>query len=93
MHISFITIKFYEILLSGFRGVGIIDGRVKYSILSSTRNQPHLQGPVTLASVTERLAVELSLPVLTTGLSRPGIESRSPASEANALLLNHRSGV
>ena len=39
---------------------------------------------MTLTPVAERLAVELSLPVLT-GLSRPYIEPRSPSCEANAL--------
>ena len=52
----------------------------------------HLRGPVTLTPVAERFAVELSLPVFTTCLSRQGIETRSPACEANALPLRHRGG-
>ena len=44
----------------------------------------HLRGPVTITPVNERLAVELSLPVL--------IEPRSPACEANVLPQRHRGG-
>ena len=40
----------------------------------------HLRGPVV-----ERLAVELYVPFFDLGLSRPGIEPRTPAHEANAL--------
>ena len=49
----------------------------------------HLRGSVTLTSNAERLVVELSLP----GLSRSGIEPRSPACEANTLPLRHRCGL
>ena len=48
----------------------------------------HLRGPVTLTSVAERLAVELSLPVFRDRGSNP----QSPACETNALLLRHRGG-
>ena len=41
----------------------------------------HLRGPVPLTPVAERLAVELSLP----GLSRPGLEPRSPAHGENGI--------
>ena len=37
----------------------------------------HLRGPVTLTPIAERLAVELSLPVLTTGLSRLRFEHQT----------------
>ena len=50
-----------------------------------------LQGLVTLRPVAERLAVELSLPVLL-GMSQMEIEPRSPACEASALPLRHRGG-
>ena len=52
----------------------------------------HLRWPVTLSPIAERLAVELSLLVCfyDLGLSRPGIEPRSPVNEANALPLGHR---
>ena len=54
----------------------------------------HLRGPMTLSPLTERLAVELSLPILNNdiGLSRPGIEPRFPACKANALPLSHCGG-
>ena len=40
-------------------------------------NNGHLRGPVTLTPIAERLAVELSLPVLTTGLSRLRFEHQT----------------
>ena len=54
----------------------------------------HLRGPVTLTTIAERLAVDLSLPscFYDLGLSRPGVEARSPAREANDLPLRHRGG-
>ena len=54
----------------------------------------HLRGPVTLTALAERLVVKLSLPACfyDLSLSRPGIEPRSPACEANALPLRHRGG-
>ena len=48
---------------------------------------------VTLTPAAERLAVELSLPVLTIGLSRPGMEPRSLACEANAPTIGHHGGI
>ena len=48
----------------------------------------HLRGAVTITPFADRLAMELSLSVL----SRLGIEPRSPACEANALPLRHRGG-
>ena len=51
-----------------------------------THQHGHLRAPMTLTPVAERLALELSLPVL----SRLGIEPRTPALEANALPLRHR---
>ena len=51
----------------------------------------HLRGPVTLAPNAERGAVTACFNDL--GLSRPGIELRSPAYEANALPLRHRGGA
>ena len=52
----------------------------------------HLRGPVTLTSVAERLAVELSLPVFTTQVCRDrGSNPDLPACEANALPLRRLS--
>ena len=46
----------------------------------------HLRGPVTLTPVTERLAVELSLPVFTTKVSRSSdSNSQLSACETNSL--------
>ena len=46
----------------------------------------HLRGPATLTSVTERLAVELSLPIFTRWICRGWDSNTKPsASEANAL--------
>ena len=42
--------------------------------------------PVLLTNVVERLALEMTLPVIETGLSRPGMEPRSP--ECEAVVLN-----
>ena len=54
----------------------------------------HLREPVTLTPVSEHLAVKLSLPVFyDLGLSRPGIEPRSSACEANVLPLRNRGGL
>ena len=48
----------------------------------------HLRGPVTLTPIAERLAVELSLPVLTTKLCRGWDSNTQPsACKANALIL------
>ena len=58
----------------------------------STLYNGHLWGPVTLIPNAERLAVELSLPVLTTSVS-PMFEPWSPSCEANALQLLHPGGV
>ena len=53
----------------------------------------HLRGPVTLAPVAERLAVELSLPVFAAKVCRDqGSNPDLPAHEANALPLRHRGG-
>ena len=47
----------------------------------------HLRGPVTLKPIAERLAVELSRPVFTTGLSWLGFKNPTSACRVNAL--NH----
>ena len=44
----------------------------------------HLRGPVTLATIAERLAVELSLPVFTTKVYR-GLKSNTQPSACGAL--------
>ena len=50
-------------------------------------NNGHFRGPLTLTPVPiKRLAVELSLLTYSVCLSKPGIEPRSPACEANTLL-------
>ena len=49
---------------------------------------------MTLTPVAKHLAMALSLSVFyDLSLSRPGIESRSPACEANVLPLSHHNGV
>ena len=45
----------------------------------------HFRGPVTFIPVAERLAVELSLPVSLSGLSRPGLEHLTFDTQTNAL--------
>ena len=54
----------------------------------------HLQGPVTLTPVAELLAVQLhgTTSFYDSGLSRPGIEQRSPACKVHALPVSHRGG-
>ena len=52
-----------------------------------TLNNGYLREPVRLIPVAEHLAVELPLPSFLIGLSRPGIEPRSPT-----LPLSHRDG-
>ena len=47
-------------------------------------NNGHLRGPVTLKPFTDRLAVELLLTGFKKlGLSRPGIDPRSPANDTS----------